>query len=587
MNSHPLFQSPEVTALQPDPTETDIIQVDTALESMRDSGFDLTAAVGEPIDNSVEAKASVIRVQTIGGTGRHRSIDELAVADDGQGIPPHQMTRVLSLGYSSRYNQRTGLGRFGVGMKLAGLSLGRRIDIYTKQRESDEISHSWIDLDEISRKTQTTIVKETVASWPAAHAMLMVDIAGNALESGTLVVYGKIDRLSSGGTYGTALDEKLSDLRTFIARAYRHYLQKGLRIELNGKQVTQLDPLFLMDNPRIINRYKPLDVRGAVIDEADIEIADGHNIHVTVSLAPVEFRHRKGDGGDIDYLGKNIGEFQINRYNAGKVSMVRNHREINYDIVPRLLPSGIDKVDRYIGIEVRFPAVLDEYFQVRNVKRGAVPVAKLREELRLWLDRPVRLARKEIRALWGATEIQDRTENADNPYNGVTAAVERVEQTSPPGQAGLGLSEAQTQEIIDDLLADLQLTEPEEAEKASSVREQIASQAITLVDAQWPGSEMFEINHLNGKAVVKINHRHPLWRDVFDPVKKVADNGADGAEIDELVSLLRKADSAILLLVMAYAKAENLHKNPSQFDDLRTYWGKFTHSYLKEAIPED
>ena len=42
-----------------------IIQIDTALQSMRDSGFDLpTAACGEPIDNSIEAGANLIRVLT-------------------------------------------------------------------------------------------------------------------------------------------------------------------------------------------------------------------------------------------------------------------------------------------------------------------------------------------------------------------------------------------------------------------------------------------------------------------------------------------------------------------------------------------
>lgn len=587
MINQPLFQSPETTAQQAHPAEAEIIQIDTALESMRDSGFDLTAAVGEPIDNSVEAKASIIRVHTTEGSGKHKTITELAVADDGQGIPPQHMARALSLGYSSRYDQRSGLGRFGVGMKLAGLSLGRRIDVYTKQRHSEEIWHSWIDLDEIAQKTQTTISRQIVDSWPEAYAALMTDSQGEALGSGTLVVYGKIDRLSSGGTYGTALDEKLNELRTFIARAYRYYLQKGLRIELNGKPISLLDPLFLMDNPRIIKRYKPLDVRGTVVDEADIEIADGHSIHVTVSLVPAQFRHRQGAGGETDHLGRDVREFQINQANAGKVSMVRNFREINYDIVPRLLPAGIDKIDRYIGIEVRFPADLDEYFQVRNVKRGAVPVAKLREELRGWLDRPVRMARKEIRAHWGETETQDRAESVQDPHSGVTAAVDRVEQTSPPGQAGRDMTEAEKNEVINDILEDLQLTEPGQEEAATRVRELIEEKPITMMDAQWPGSEMFEINHLNGKAVVKLNHRHPLWREVFDPIKKVTDNGVNGTDPEELVALLRKAEAAIELLVMAYAKAENLHKDPSQFDDLRTYWGKFAQSYLKEALPQD
>ena len=115
--------------------------------------------------------------------------------------------------------------------------------------------------------------------------------------------------------------------------------------------------------------------------------------------------------------------------------MVRNGREINYNIVPRLLPAGIDKVDRYIGIEVTFPAVLDEFFQVRNVKRGAVPVDKLREELRKWLERPVKKPRgKEIRRHWGEVEIQKQAKEAE--HQAAADAAARAEQTAPKGQAG-------------------------------------------------------------------------------------------------------------------------------------------------------
>ena len=113
--------------------------------------------------------------------------------------------------------------------------------------------------------------------------------------------------------------------------------------------------------------------------------------------------------------------------------MVRNGREINYDIVPRLLPQGIDKVDRYIGIEVAFPAVLDEFFQVRNVKRGAVPVDKLRAELRKWLDRPVGAARREIRRHWGEVEIQQQAKEGE--HEEATDAAAASEKTAPPGQA--------------------------------------------------------------------------------------------------------------------------------------------------------
>lgn len=302
-------------------------------------------------------------------------------------------------------------------------------------------------------------------------------------------------------------------------------------------------------------------------------------------MVPTEFRHKQGDGGKVDHLSRDIREFQIDDA-AGKISMVRNGREINYDIVPRLLPAGIDKVDRYIGIEVQFPAELDEFFQVRNVKRGAVPVSKLREDLRSWLDRPVRQARKIIRSHWGDVETKELA-NTD-AHDKATDAVAKVDLTSPRGQAGRDLTDEETEQIINELLDDLKLQGGEDDESIAAVRERIEAKPITLVDASWPGAEMFEISHLNGKAIVKLNHRHPLWRDVFDPIKEVAEKGAEGANEQDLLDLIRKASAAIDVLFLAYAKAENLHTNPDEeFSQLRNYWGTFTKAYLGELIKRD
>jgi len=582
MTNNPIFQEPIPAPLQSEgKLRADIIQIDTALESMRDSGFDLTAAAGEPIDNSVEAGATYIQVLTRVGEQK-RSIDEITFVDNGRGINSDILAHVLSMGFSTRYGQRSGLGRYGVGLKLAGLSLGRRIDVYTKQAGDPTIRHAYIDLQEIADKEQTHIEAHEVKGWPREYEHAMREPDGEALDSGTLVIYGKVDRLIAGSHYGTSLDEKISELRSFIARAYRKFLDQGLVVELNGTRVTLLDPLFRMDNPRIMKRYASEDPRGTIVDEEDIEIVDGHHIHVTVALIPVQFRWEEGVGGNKDHNGRDIREYQITD-RAGKISMMRNGREINYDIVPKLLPAGIDKIDRYIGIEVAFPAELDEFFQVRNVKRGAVPVAKLREKLRDWLDRPVRAARRQVRAHWGEVETQKQAA-AQEHQNTIDAAA-RAEKTAPMGQAGKQLTDEQSEELLQELFDDLGIKGDEE--QTEQVREQVKSKPFTLVDAGWPGKEIFEITHLNGKAIVRLNHRHPFIRDIYDPLKAVAKNGSNGLDLEELVSLARKTEQALDLLFLAYAKAENMHRDPDQFGNLRSYWGQFTYAYLRELAREE
>ncbi|MBF6547614.1 ATP-binding protein [Nocardia brasiliensis] len=575
MSTLPLFQEP---ISSPEP-KADIIQVDTALESMRNSGFDLTAAVGEPVDNSVEAGASLIRVLPRFGA-RKKSIDRIAFADNGRGIQRDILAHALSMGFSTRYGQRVGLGRFGVGLKLAGLSLGERIDIYTKQEGDPTIRHAYIDLDEIRAKDQTHIEAREVADWPKDFKDAMTDSEGALFSSGTLVIYGKIDALTSGGTYGTSLDEKLADLRTFIARAYRYFLDKGLKIELDGRGVTLLDPLFLMDNPRIVKQYPKHGLQGQLIDSTTITI-DGHPVEVTVTIVPREFRWKRGEGGDKDHTGRDIREFHI-ADGTGKISMVRNRREINYDIVPRMLPTGIEELDRYIGVEIKFPAELDDFFQVRNVKRGAVPVDKLRKEVREWLRRPVKSARERIRADWDDVDEQQRNNSGEHAV--ATEVASRADKTSPKGQAGQELTEEDNERIIEDLLEDLDLAGQQK--EAEQIREQVKVNPFTLVDGGWPGKELFEIDHLNGKAIVRLNHRHIFIRDVYDKLKATVKAGSDSMDTQEVISLLRKTETALDLLILAYAKAENMHPDPAQYEGLRSFWGQFTHAFMRE-MPSD
>lgn len=583
MTTEPKFQAPSATRSEP-ASSAEIIQVDTALESMRDSGFDLTAAAGEPIDNSIEAGASLIRVITTYGD-KQRSIDEIAFADNGCGIDPSIVAHVLSMGYSTRYGQRGKLGRFGVGLKLAALSIGRRIDIYTKRPSDVSIWHSYIDLDEIRDKVQRRITAERIMSWPPAYKVAMRDTDGEPFTSGTLVIFGKIDKLKAGGHYATSLPERISELRMYIARTYRKFLDKGLTVELNGTSITLHDPLFLMDNPRIIQRYKPEDVRGTVIDQGDFTITkDGadYKVHVLVSLAPWQFRHKEGGGGQRDHLDRNINEYRIPG-NYHNISMLRNSREINYDLVAGLFPNnkgrGDNKVDRYIGVEIDFPAELDEFFQVRNVKRGAVPVDKLREELKKWLERPVITARHQIRDHWTEVKTEEAQKKEKAHQEAIQAASDAAkEKTFPEGRAGRTLSPEDEQRIIDEVLDDLGVDAG--TDEAVGIQADIREDEFTLIDAGWPGKEMFEIKHLNGKSIIRLNHRHPFMREVYDSLVQAEENA-------DLKDLAREVKRGLDILILAYAKAENMHKDPTIYDNLRSYWGQFTQDYLRKLPSEE
>ena len=110
-----------------------LTQAGHALESSRDSGFDLSASAGEIVDNSLEAGASIVRIRAVESDDETKIV-KMAFADDGCGIPPEVLANVLSLGYSTRYNSRSGYGRFGMGLKLASLAQGEAVAVYTRPK---------------------------------------------------------------------------------------------------------------------------------------------------------------------------------------------------------------------------------------------------------------------------------------------------------------------------------------------------------------------------------------------------------------------------------------------------------------------
>lgn len=61
----------------------------------------------------------------------------------------------------------------------------------------------------------------------------------------------------------------------------------------------------------------------------------------------------------------------------------------------------------------------------------------------------------------------------------------------------------------------------------------------------------------------------------------------DPADLDpaDAVALLKKLDVGVDLLLMAYAKAENMHADPEDaYGDLRSHWGLFSAGLLREAL---
>ena len=125
-----------------------------AIQSERASDFDASSAYGEVIDNSLQANCNWVKIHFSTSLDLKRGkkfekIDYVAFGDNGDGMSQDILHRCLQLGYSSRYNDRTGVGRFGVGMIKGAIHECTQISIYSKEKNSDW-HNTHIDIEKIS-----------------------------------------------------------------------------------------------------------------------------------------------------------------------------------------------------------------------------------------------------------------------------------------------------------------------------------------------------------------------------------------------------------------------------------------------------
>src|ERR1700728_4399165 len=112
-----------------------IIALDKFIQATRDSGYKGTAsAISELVDNSIQAGASrvAISVAAMASTEEDKTF-EVSVLDNGCGMDLFTLRQALRFGGSSRFGDRSGLGRYGMGLPNASLSQARRVTVYTWQ----------------------------------------------------------------------------------------------------------------------------------------------------------------------------------------------------------------------------------------------------------------------------------------------------------------------------------------------------------------------------------------------------------------------------------------------------------------------
>jgi Histidine kinase-, DNA gyrase B-, and HSP90-like ATPase len=593
----------------------EVIPQRLAIRAMRDSGYKSTAhAAAELIDNAIQVDAKTVEVfiveerELVHEHERWR-IKQIAVVDDGSGMNETVLQMALQFGNGTHLNDRKGIGRFGMGIPNSSISQCRRVDIWTWQAGPDNAITSCIDINDVESGAMIE-VPEAVHS-PLAYTWRQWSHTADLSESGTLVVWSELDRVTWKGSKAT-----LDNIELLVGRIYRKFLAKGVVIRLavvrNGSVEADMDrnaqindPLYLTapsctpppfhDQPM----YRPYGETGE--ERFSIEFNGAkHDVFLRFSYAKDEARIRD-DGknpGDESY-GKHA------RANVG-VSVVRADRELELDTswVNR------DLRERWWGAEIEFPPELDEVFGVTNNKQSATHFGQMaayysddnrdqdwkerRDEwaadgdLRLHLINVCnRLAThlNKIRVLLRQQTAGARTAKQQRHEDKVADRATRKFKE----RQDEGFAVPQDQVPLDKQKVQEDLVEKGYAEKnAQEIADAVEDhdrKVIFVIKDNPESTSFFHPDFLPGVTEIVFNASHPaypLLLEMLDP-DLITD------DIETLKARIYGASDTLKMLLCAWARYEMEERDGARREkvkEVRQEWGKMAHQFLADSDVE-
>jgi Histidine kinase-, DNA gyrase B-, and HSP90-like ATPase len=501
-----------------------IVAIDKFIQATRDSGYKGTAsALSELVDNSIQAGATRIEVAvTVTISSEEEKGIEVSVLDNGCGMDPFTLRQALRFGGSTRFGDRTGLGRYGMGLPNASLGQARRVTVYTWQSSRERtngrarsrsstplpVYMSYLDVDKIARCKMNEVPRPTIVKNPPAAC---------TGASGTLVTWTRCDRLDN-----RRISTIVRKLEAELGRRFRHFLWKGLRITINGDVITPFDPLYLHPDAEVAGahlfgeelRYEvrahptdPQTTGWVLVRFSELPVHEWHKLSN-------EEKHRigvsKGAGVSIVRAGREV--------DRGWFFMGSKHRE-NYD--------------DWWRCEVQFDPLLDEAFGITHTKQQVRPQGHLIEALTPDFEATARALNGRARRAHLAVKSGERFSEAERVAN------ERDHLLRPlPNKPGVD-SKA--------LIKDLEKNHPVLRRRFSDE----ASRYI-IVEGTVKDTCFFTYAHDGKRLVLVLNPDHPFYREIYKPL-------ADGDSPRD-----QQLRAKLELVLLAAARGEAAAKGKAQ-----------------------
>jgi len=564
----------------------------TLISSLRDVGYNhTTSALCEHVDNAIEADASEIRIyfRQTGKKGDYQL--DAAVYDNGRGMEPNVLKVATSFGGSMSFNNRNGIGRFGMGMKTAALSMSPMMELYSWQ-EPGAIYNMILDVEAVGKDrsnavnlpdpTLNTELRGELAElfvkpmgWPTDQneqelfAVDLDDLRERLGGHGTIVYMPACDRLSSRKAR-TLGEHAVSEM----ARIYRRAISGGLRLYVNNRRVAAVDPTYSMPDARHVKMLAPgVTTMSRLVLSRPIDIPITENDPSrTAQIVTKVFRLPIEDWSDLE---AKVKKNDLRIFDGLTVSILRNGREVFAGGLPKLTTQH--SVTHWYRIQIEFPGVLDEAFGVASNKQGVRMKDYVLEKIREAIGSDITKLNDEIKRF--QAEKASRIEPAK-----ATASEQRASEVDylqvKPLDAELTDAE---REQLDANLRGLAVSLRREGETDEEAFERVKSSKYLIDfkhDEYWP---FYHVDHKFGRIILTINTAHVFFEKLYSPLRELARKPiveeGDVAANQEPKAADEGPLVALELLLLSLARAQSVlavrDDNADRiFDRLRREWSE-------------
>jgi Histidine kinase-, DNA gyrase B-, and HSP90-like ATPase len=336
-------------------------------DSLRDIGYDFSSAIADLVDNSITAQATEVNV-VIEFDGE---ASRVFISDNGLGMTINGLTEAMRFGSRRKYGSGD-LGRYGLGLKTASLSQGRRLTVVTRASAGRRIIQTrQLDLDLIAEFDDWLIIEPDQSE--------VVERARNLLEDapGTVVIWEQLDRVvpaknSSGGWARRRFEMLQQKTSEHLAMVFHKFLSgevgtDRLVITVNGQKLSPWDP------------FARSEAATKELVEQTFEIEHGESTgQVTLRRFVLPGRDKFSTQAEFDRMS---GPLKWNRqqglytYRAGRLVQWGGWAGVR----------SIDEHTKLARASIEFDTDLDEAFNINVAKmRVALP-----SQLRHMIERPI------------------------------------------------------------------------------------------------------------------------------------------------------------------------------------------------------